>query len=569
VGNAEGVEAASRSHRLVQGAPDPVWFVDPSGVLMAANAAATALFELDDLDATDGPVRLHYSPASHVLLQVEADATLRAGQTWRGEVTVVVGAVRIPLAVSFVPGFEDGELAWFGVCGHDLRPQRHRESELRRLATHDELTGLANRSGFIESGEVTVARGGCSLVLFDLDHLKVVNDTLGHAAGDQLLVEVGERIRGELREHDTAARLGGDEFAVLLPDTSQERAVGVAQRLLASLARPYTIAGRPVHATASIGVAASDLAGDLLRLLQHADVTMYLAKQAGRDRIEVYGEEAHRRLSEVLRLQQDLDGALADGQFRLDYQPIVSFERGALGAVEALLRWDHPELGAVAPPTFVPLLEESGDIVEVGAWVITTAVQQLAAWDRDGLVGPGVTMSVNVSAHQLADDTLVDGVRDVLTRTGIDPVRLTLELTESAMVRDLDGAVAVLQRLRDIGVRVALDDFGTGFSALGSLASLPIDQLKIDRSFVTALHEVGDPTLVASICRMASSLGLTTVAEGIEHPAQAATLRGLDCDAGQGYLWSKPVGPERIPDLARGIAELMLATSPAPHTPPS
>ncbi|GGI02781.1 putative bifunctional diguanylate cyclase/phosphodiesterase [Egicoccus halophilus] len=541
---------ARRAAQLLLGSPDPVWFVGPGGAVEQANAAARALLGWGGSLPSDHATV--FTPASRMLLDMEVLPRLEAGESWRGELVAVDAGRRVPLAVLLVPG-EDGDgHAWFAVLASDLRPHQAQQAALERLGTHDELTGLVNRPAFLEQAEVAVRSRGGAVVLVDVDDLASVNETLGHAAGDAVLVEVATRLRSGVVSSTVVARLGGDEFALFLPGAEVTEAHRLAGELHTRLSRPTVVGGRLCRVGVSVGVAASSGGSEVHTLLRQADVALYLARTHGGGRVEVHTPEDHQRVSDLLRLRTDVREALDRGEFRLEYQPIVWLDTGLVRGVEALLRWDHPDLGPIGPDAFVPLLEASGDILDVGRWVLHESLRQLAAWDELGPAAATWTVSVNVAVAQLRPQ-LEEEVRSALVGAGVAPGRLTLEITETGMVDDTVSTGELLQRLRQAGVRVALDDFGTGFATLDSLRRLPVDQLKIDRSFTAALDDVGADALVSGICRMAAALGLTVVAEGIEHVGQVEHLRRLACDFGQGYLWSRPVRPERLSEVAAAL----------------
>jgi len=425
--------------------------------------------------------------------------------------------------------------------------------ELRVQALHDALTGLPNRSQLGTALAEAIRRdpAGVALLYLDLDEFKAVNDTLGHAAGDELLVAAAERIRRSVRATDLAARLGGDEFAALLRELPDRRqATEVAERLLAALDAPFTVAGTVVRVRASIGIAFASPAIDEAKLARHADVAMYVAKSHGKGRYEVFQSGIHSEVISRFALRADLERAVREHEFVLEYQPIVELATGRMVEVEALVRWAHPERGLVPPAEFIPLAEATGLIVPLGRWVLETACRQLGEWSRDG-APDAFAVSVNLSPAQLRDASLVDHVAAALALGGIAPGRLVLELTESAAL-DAD-APAMLERLGALGVRIAIDDFGTGFSSLSQLTRLPINQLKLDRSFTHALGRTErQKRLVASVLRLARDQQLVSVAEGIEDAAQAGELRGLGCRLGQGYHLGRPMP-------ARKLAALLLS----------
>jgi diguanylate cyclase (GGDEF)-like protein len=422
-----------------------------------------------------------------------------------------------------------------------LRMVEEKTGQLRHQALHDALTGLPNRALIMDRAEQMLAharRNGteASAMFMDLDGFKGVNDTFGHPVGDELLRTVAERIGGVLRETDTIGRLGGDEFVVLV----EGGAAQIAERILEVLREPFDLlgTGSEISLTTSIGIATGDreAAKDLLR---DADIALYEAKGAGRNRYAEFRHEMHIAAHDRLALENDLRGAITRDELFLVYQPILDLDTGEVTAVEALLRWQHATRGLVPPTEFIALAEESGLIVEIGAWVLETACRQAAAWVAKGTP---TRMSVNVSARQLDDPTLLGTVSDALRESGLDGDHLILEITETALMRDPAAAADLLRQLKTHGLRVAIDDFGTGYSSLAYLQQLPVDSLKIDRTFIaaSARSRESDP-LIQTLIQLGRSLGLRTVAEGIEDEAQLAHLRELGCDTGQGYLFAPPL----------------------------
>ena len=383
------------------------------------------------------------------------------------------------------------------------------------------------------------------MLLVDLDDFKVVNDSLGHSAGDRLLSGVAERLCRVLRPADVIARFGGDEFTVLLPGiTSEGYALGVARRLAEALREPLVLDGERRYVSASVGVSFSGPGeDDPHALLRDADAAMYRAKEMGKSRCEVFDDSMRERALERLELESGLRHALADGELRLVYQPLVTLDDGRVTGVEALLRWDHPVFGVVAPLRFVSLAERNGLIIPIGAWVLREACGQLAAWGDDAL-----SVSVNVSARQLGSTDLVDVVGAALEDSGIEPIRLCLEITETAMMADPGAIGETLAALKALGVRLAVDDFGVGHASLRQLrALLPVDTLKIDKSFVDGItDDADDAAIVEGVVRLAHSLGLQAVAEGVETADQVAMLRSFSCQTGQGYHFARPAEPEAI-----------------------
>ena len=428
--------------------------------------------------------------------------------------------------------------------------RRSFESTLEYQASYDRITGLPNRAMLHTRIAESLARcgrtgAGVAVIFIDLDRFKVINDSIGHARGDELLQLVGERLAGPLRPGDTLGRFGGDEFMVVANRIADEDAARrTAQEFAASLSEPFALDGGSVHVTASMGIACSSDPDALPEsLIRNADVAMYRSKDSGRNQLQVFTDALDRGKVEQLALEQALRAAIAEGQFELHFQPVVDLRDGAMAHAEALVRWHRPGHGMVMPNDFIPLAEETGLIVPLGWWVLEDACAQAAAWpalpgDRQ------VQVAVNLSARQLAAPDLIPTVRRVLAETRIAPARLCFEITESDLVRDVAGAVEAVTRLKELGVLIAIDDFGTGYSSLDYLRQFTMaDFLKIDRSFVDGVEKEGsqEAAIVTAAIGMAKSLGLRTVAEGVETLFQMETLQSLDCDLAQGYLFSRPV----------------------------
>jgi diguanylate cyclase (GGDEF)-like protein len=420
--------------------------------------------------------------------------------------------------------------------------------EIHHQAFHDALTDLPNRALLLDRIEHARARAArsqmplCVLVL-DLDDFKSINDTLGHAAGDELLKTVGERLCAAVRKQDTPARLGGDEFAVLLEDLQEPaEAIWVAGRIVSALSLPFETASGERQTTVSVGLAISiggaETADELLR---NADLAMYRAKAEGKNRVETFRPELHTAAVERQRIESDLRSALANDELFLQYQPLVELVSGSIYGFEALVRWNHPERGLVRPDAFIPVAEQSGLVVPLGRWVLERACMEAAGWTCAD--GRPVTISVNLSARQLVDENLLAVVRRALDRSGLEPGRLLLEITESALADD--DAVSALDDLKRLGVSLAVDDFGTGYSSLSRLRTLPVDTVKIDKSFIDGIAN-GDCAFVAAILTLAEDLDLATVAEGVEHYDQTRSLLELGCTKAQGFLFSRPVDSDSI-----------------------
>jgi diguanylate cyclase (GGDEF)-like protein len=430
---------------------------------------------------------------------------------------------------------------------------------LHLVATHDALTGLPNRRLFHSATRAALARranhGGSVLVLLlDLDRFKHVNDSFGHSVGDALLQVVAPRLRGAVRSGDVVSRLGGDEFAVLCEDpTGTLHPQDVLARLAAVWVEPVQVGARRLYASASTGVAVASDADTPETLLRDADTAMYQAKRAGGSRSSVFDPGSTGDSERLVALEQGLRDAVTRGELALHYQPVTSLRKGRPIGAEGLLRWTSPELGPVNPEEFIAAAEHSGLIEQLGAWVLDRALGDLSAWRRSGLVDERFRVAVNVSAHQLTDD-LPGQVEALLARHGVPPGNLGLELTESAVMAG-ETPVAVLRRLREVGVVLLLDDFGTGYSSLSHLRRFPLDVVKVDRSFVSGLSDPGqDHALVVGVLSLAHALGKTVVAEGIETEQQLAALCAAGCDAGQGFLLSRPVPADQLPAALRAAA---------------
>jgi diguanylate cyclase (GGDEF)-like protein/PAS domain S-box-containing protein len=462
----------------------------------------------------------------------------------------------------------DGEVGWAlwqssAVDGRtwvvhvlDITLRKTAEEELSWQAHHDGLTGLPNRALFVQQLQGALDRrrsdpadrGHVAVLFVDLDDFKVVNDSLGHEAGDRLLGAVAERLRGVLRPADVIARFGGDEFTVLLADVADEdAAVGVVDRLACALRAPIVLDGEQRFVTASVGLS---IAGDEdpQALLRDADAAMYRAKAQGKGRHVVFDSSMRRAAVERLELEAALRHAVEREELVLLYQPLVALPDGRVKGTEALLRWDHPVHGRITPDRFIPLAEQTGLIVPIGAWVVHEACREAVTWPDH------LTVAVNVSTRQLGTTDLADVVADALACSGLEPERLCLEITETALLSDVDGVTATLASLKALGVRLAIDDFGVGHASLLHLRRLlPVDQLKIDKSFVDGIvHDAEDSAIVTGVVRLAQSLGLEAVAEGVETAEQAALLDAMGCPSAQGFLFARPLEPD-------GLRELLLA----------
>jgi diguanylate cyclase (GGDEF)-like protein/PAS domain S-box-containing protein len=453
---------------------------------------------------------------------------------------------------------EDGQAdpLFFGVF-LDVSDRKRMEAELERLALYDSLTGLPNRALFNDRLDQAISHRSRSQAIavyfLDVDRFKRINDSLGHAAGDEVLREVAARVQRMLRPEDTVARFGGDEFTVLCESIGGVlEAVGVADRLQREIAQPLRAGGAELRLSASIGIALVEPGdeADCTRLVEDADAAMYRAKERGGARTELFDVAMRERAVNALSIEQELQRGLERGELRLYYQPLVSLTSGGMVGAEALIRWEHPERGLLCPDAFLPVAEESGLIVQVGAWAVGEACRRLRDWDRRNGGASAFSLAVNLSARELTHPDVVPTVLNAVRRSALDPHRLTIEVTESTAMADRDSGFRALRELSSAGVRIAIDDFGTGYSSLDHLREMPADILKIDRSFVAGMAANSpDSALVAAAIAMGRALEMEVVAEGIETSEQVADLRELGCPLGQGFLFARPLPPEEIDSL--------------------
>lgn len=543
------------SEMVFRNTAEGVMITDVEGVILAVNPAFTRITGYAENEIVGKRPNVLKSGVQDAAFYQGFWTALREEGCWEGEVQnrKKDGEVYVEWLSVSAARDRDGRILSYIAVFSDLSRLLQAEKRLFHLAHHDSLTGLPNRLLLQERLVQTIAqsrRSGIPLVLIfvDLDRFKVVNDTLGHEAGDLVLREAAWRLSSTVREIDTVARFGGDEFVILAPGLSGVENIGtVCNKIIGALSSPLVIDGVEMFIGGSLGCAEYPIHGDdELTLLKHADAAMYQAKNSGGNTHVLFDPRASSD-GDSLRLETELRHALERNELRLEYQPQVSATSGELVGVEALLRWDHPRLGTVSPAQFVPLAEQIGLIVPIGSWVLKTACQQLALW-RDSGLGE-FTMSVNVSPRQLRDADFVDVVKSAVRDAALPPQWLELEVTEGEVMHHFEHDICQLAPLRQLGVRIAIDDFGTGYSSLARLQQLPIDRLKIDRSFIIGLQHEGDSRPVAvsaAIVTMGRALGLNLVAEGVENDEQLDILAAQGCDVIQGYLTGRPMRPEAL-----------------------
>jgi len=546
-GRLRSSEARFRS--LVQNSSDLIVLLDDAGVVTYVSPAIERILGLAAGDWVGREVTTMVLAEDAVWLQAVLDRLLSGGSATDDVALRVVhrdGRLR-RLEIVGTNLLADPDVRAVVLNCRDVTDRHALEEQLRHQAFHDPLTNLANRPLLadrieheLQARPMTEA-GLLAVMLLDLDDFKVVNDSLGHAAGDRLLVAFAERLRTSLRAQDTAARIAGDEFAMLLKGPDRAEIERVAERVLQAVVAPIDVGEQRLTVSASLGIAFAEGPGATAEeLLRGADVAMHMAKASGKGRSLVYEPSMHAAAVRRLQMRADLERALAEDQFSLRYQPIVELATADPIGVEALLRWEHPD-GQIMPDDFIPLAEETGLIIPIGRWVLEAACRDMVA-RLDARPDARLRLGVNVSSVQLERPEFVAEVEEVLSTTGFDAALLTLELTESVLVDRSGAAIAVMRRLRELGVRLAIDDFGTGYSSLSYLRDLPIDVVKIDRAFVAGLGQGSDaPAVVRSIIHLAGTLGMTTVAEGIEGPAQVARLRSLGAQYGQGFHFAGPL----------------------------
>ena len=443
----------------------------------------------------------------------------------------------------------NGDLLGYLGAISDISELKAAQIQMENLAFYDPLTGLANRRLFknrLEKAVKSVMRSGTSMALMfiDMDQFKRINDTLGHDAGDMLLKEVAHRLNATVRENDTVSRIGGDEFTILLTDIHQTAdALVVAEKILHALAKPIRIKGQDIVTTVSIGITLTpDDSTDVNTLMKNADLAMYRAKELGRNNFQFFSEDMNHSILEHLAMEKEIKEAIQRDQFTLMFQPKVSLFDYSVTGVETLIRWEHPEKGMITPDRFIPVAEETGQILDIGSWVLEQSCRQISSLIRNEVLPASAKVAVNLSAKQFADPQLATQIRNVIEASSIPPECLELEITESTLMDDVETAIHIMQEIKKTGVSIAIDDFGTGYSSLAYIKRFPIDVLKVDRSFVMDIPEdKNDMAITAAVIAMAHKLSLEVVAEGVETQEQLHFLRRNNCDEGQGYLFSRPL----------------------------
>jgi diguanylate cyclase (GGDEF)-like protein/PAS domain S-box-containing protein len=550
-------ENEARFRALVQHSTDLIAIADIDGVLRYVSPSITKLFGFLPSEMEGNPLMalLHPDDAVHAsaaFTTATDPGSVTAPAEWRIQHRdgrwLVIEAVGTNL-------LHDPTVRGIVVNARDVSDRKALEAQLTHQAFHDPLTGLANRALFFDRVTHALERGhrsddGLAVLFLDLDNFKTVNDSLGHAAGDRLLVAVAVRLGVCVRAADTVARLGGDEFAVLIEDAVGDLASLAAERITAALREPFGLEGKEVFVTASLGIAVAEPGTTASELLRNADMAMYTAKGLGKGRAERFETRMHREALDRLELEADLRRALERDEMILLYQPIVSLDSGAVIGMEALVRWKHLDRGLMYPAQFIPLAEETGLIVSLGEWILREACRQAKAWDAKFQPASPLSITVNISGQQLQHPDVVDVVRRALARSGLRPQSLVLEITESVLMQHTETMLARLTELKAVGVRLAIDDFGTGYSSLSYLQRFPIDILKIAKPFVDDVGTGhGHPALARAIIALGETLSLRTIAEGIELREQWHGLRALGCEMGQGYFFARPLTAENMGEL--------------------
>jgi diguanylate cyclase (GGDEF)-like protein/PAS domain S-box-containing protein len=551
----------ARFGSLIRHSSDLITVLGADGTIAYQSPSSLAVlgFDPDELIGTRFEALLAPGDSTR-LVQILGDGSAReAGQTevLQAALRHCDGTVR-QVEIQYTNLLDDEHVCGIVLNARDISERRQFEEQLAHQAFHDPVTGLANRALFGERVRHASSRalrdgGGVGVVFLDLDDFKTVNDSLGHAAGDEVLTEFAKRLEGVIRASDTAARFGGDEFALLLENVrSADEAVETAERVLEAMAVPLRVGHKELVLRASMGISLAEpgTVTEPEELIRNADAAMYNAKRDGKGGYRLFEPRMHESVLARLELRADLQRALVNDEFELHYQPVVHLGDGSVSGVEALVRWRHPERGLVAPGDFIPFAEETGLIVPIGRWVLREGCRTARALQRLRPDEP-ITMAINLSAKQLQHSDVVADVHDALTESGLDPQYLTLEITETVLMADAELAVRRLEELKALGLRLALDDFGTGYSSLSHLSNFPVDILKMDRSFLREETSAKAGELATAVVALGESLNLDVVAEGIEQHEQWEALRDLGCALGQGFLFARPMTVDAIADFVR------------------
>ena len=544
------LHAAEAKYRLIaENAGDLIAMLDREGRRLYASPSFQAYFPDDQVTSGADSLAIVHPEDKDRIRQIFIE-TVETGKGRRAEFRCISKDGRIHHFESESDPVRDasGRVSYVVAVSRDITERRAAEEQVRYLAHHDMLTGLPNRALFSERIDhaLTQARrrhSRVAVMFVDLDRFKVFNDSLGHLVGDRLLKVVAERLRACLREEDTVARLGGDEFAVLINDCEGEQTFAmIAQKVIDALGVTIMVDERELNVGASIGISVYPDDGDSAEtLLEQSDMAMYQVKSAGRNHIRFYTPQMNERAQRRMTVENGLRRALSRGELVVHYQPEIDLASGALVAVEALIRWQHPEMGLLLPETFIEIAEDTGLVVPIGEWVLLQACTQQRVWQDANLIGPAVVMSVNLSALQFQQKDLIATVKHCLAQSGLQAHALELEITETTLMKDAGTSVAMLRTLDELGVSTVVDDFGTGYSSLAYLKRFPVRKLKVDRSFVReADTDPDDDAIVRAVVSLGHSLKLSIVAEGVETASQAAFLRGIGCNTGQGYFFAAP-----------------------------
>ena len=553
-------ESENRFRSVIESASDAIVLTDGDGRIFSWHKGAKGIFGYTEEEIIGKPFAALFS-SRYCKAETGIESLLAAGLLrLEGRAQELVGirldGEEFPLEISLSSWQSGGRNFYCGII-RDVTERKHLENQLSHQALHDPLTKLPNRVLFRNRLEHALARSDrrhipLGILFLDLDNFKNVNDSLGHAAGDQLLVSVAERLSLCLRVGDTAARLSGDEFAVLVEEAVKPGdALAIAERITEVLRTPFLIDGKEIIVSTSIGITITTTGKENPEeLLRNADVAMYTAKSQGKGQYVVFENKMHTALVERIEIENDLRRAVERQEFALHYQPIIELQTGRMTGMEALARWEHPTRGIISPMEFIPVAEETGLIIPLGRWVLETACRQARIWQNEYFGEEPFAITVNLSGRQFQQASLIETIKTALKKSGLPPACLVLEITESMMLQNTEATILKLHEIKDLGVRLAIDDFGTGYSALSYLQRFPVDILKIDKSFVDKISSGREGAAVArAIITMSDTLNLKTVAEGIEKIEQKEVLQNLGCELGQGYHFARPLDAEAMDEF--------------------